>query len=72
MAPLATPVSTTAANWGSVRKFYIYTAQDNAVSPQLQQTMTGKTTFAATATLQSSHSPFLSQPTELTSALTKF
>ena len=39
LAPMATAVVLTAANFGSVKKVYIHTTQDNAVSYYLQQLM---------------------------------
>jgi pimeloyl-ACP methyl ester carboxylesterase len=72
LAPLATPVHVTAANWGKVEKFYVYTKQDHAVSYTLQQKMTAGVTFAKTAALDTSHSASLSNPTALTTALLGF
>jgi pimeloyl-ACP methyl ester carboxylesterase len=69
LAPFGAPVHVTAAAWGKVAKSYIYTKKDNAVSPALQQRMTTGITFVKTATLDSSHSPFLSHATDLTSTL---
>ena len=63
------PVKTSAANWGRVPKVYIYTKQDHAVSYALQQRMTAGVELASTVTLDTSHSPFLSQPAQVISAL---
>ena len=60
LAP-ATPV-TLAANFGSVKKVYIHTAQDNAVSYSLQQIMVDKTKVDKVYSLATSHSPFFSNP----------
>ncbi len=72
VAPLATPVHITAANWGSVAKYYVYTQQDHAISYSAQQTQTADGAFVKTALLDSSHSPFLSEADDLTNALLGF
>ncbi len=69
LAGFVAPVKTTAANWGRVPKVYIYTKQDHAVSYPLQQRMTAGIQFASTLTLDTSHAPFLSQPTAVVTAL---
>jgi len=72
LAPFATPVHASAANWGRVAKYYIYTKQDHAISPSLQVTMTKNVTFESQATLDTSHEPFLSQPGLVVSTLLGF
>jgi len=72
LAPFVTPVHLTAASYGRVTKFYIYTKQDLAVSYNAQQSMTAGVTFASTATLDTSHSPFLSRPDAFLAALLGF
>lgn len=72
LAPFAAPAHITDANWGKVTKYYVYTKQDNAVSYKLQQTMTTGVTLAKTATLDRSHSPFISYSSEVTDALLSF
>jgi len=62
LLPFVTPIHTTAAGWGAVPKAYIYTEDDHAVSLTLQQAMTAGVTMAATATIPTSHAPFLSNP----------
>jgi pimeloyl-ACP methyl ester carboxylesterase len=69
LAPFVTPVHTTVANWGRLPKVYVYTKEDHAVSYTLQQRMTAGVTFVSTATLDTSHAPFLSQPALVTSTL---
>jgi pimeloyl-ACP methyl ester carboxylesterase len=69
LAPIGTPVELTAANFGSVSKSYIFTTGDHAVSYTLQQRMAGTVTLAGSATLSTSHSPFLSAPRDVTDAL---
>jgi pimeloyl-ACP methyl ester carboxylesterase len=65
-----TPVHSTPENWGSARKFYIFTKEDHAVSYDLQQRMTADVSWTGTATLDTSHSPFLSETDALADALT--
>ena len=65
-------VHTTDANWGAAKKFYIFTKNDHAVSYALQQSMTSGTKLAGSATLSTSHSPFLSAPTQVVDALWSF
>jgi pimeloyl-ACP methyl ester carboxylesterase len=72
VVPLGTPVRTTAAGWGSVKKFYLYTEQGRAVSPALQRRMTEGIAWAATRTLPTSHAPFLSAPEGVVEALAAF
>jgi pimeloyl-ACP methyl ester carboxylesterase len=69
LVPFVTPVHTTVENWGSVSKVYIYTKQDHAVSYALQQRMTQGVTLAGSEELDTSHSPFLSQPALTASTL---
>ena len=72
VVPLGTPVRSTAANWGAVKKFYIYTENDHAVSPKLQRTMTTGVTWQRTATLPTSHSPVLSSASAVVDTLVTF
>jgi pimeloyl-ACP methyl ester carboxylesterase len=69
LLPFVTPVRTTAANWGALPKVYVYTKQDRALSHTLQQAMTAGIAFSSTVTLDTGHSPFLSQPAMLVAAL---
>ena len=69
LAPFVTPIHTTATGWGAVTKAYIYTKDDHAVSLTLQQMMTAGVTMSSTATLDTSHAPFLSRPDLVVSAL---
>lgn len=71
LAPMATPVSLTAANFGSIKKEYIHTTQDNAVSYYLQKLMVAKTKVDEVYTLETSHSPFFSKPQELADLISK-
>ena len=69
LAPFLTPIHTTAAGWGAVPKAYIYTQDDNAISLARQQAMTAGVTLSATATIPTSHAPFLSNPALVVSTL---
>ena len=60
--PFATPARPPAERWGKVPKVYVFTKRDQAISPTLQQAMTEGVTFVKTVTLDTSHSPFLSDP----------
>ncbi|MBW2373360.1 MAG: alpha/beta fold hydrolase, partial [Deltaproteobacteria bacterium] len=48
---------------------YIECTQDQAISLSRQRSMAGRVSIAATATLESDHSPFLSAPDELARSL---
>ncbi len=69
LPPAATPVVTTAARFGAVRKFYIHTTNDNAVSYTFQQQMVGRTPVQRAFTLKTGHSPFLEAPAALADTL---
>jgi len=71
LAPMATPVRLTAARFGSVDKVYVHTANDNVVSPWLQQQMTAATPVRTSFTLQTGHTPFLTDVAGLASAIEK-
>jgi pimeloyl-ACP methyl ester carboxylesterase len=69
LAPLATPVRLTDKNFGSVKKVYIHTVNDNAISYPAQQYMVKASNVAKVYTLQSSHTPFVSMPDKLAKIL---
>lgn len=69
LAPLATPVSLTDKNFGSVKKVYIHTVNDNAISYPAQQYMVKNSKIDKIYTLQSSHTPFISMPGKLAEML---
>jgi pimeloyl-ACP methyl ester carboxylesterase len=71
VAPLGTPVTLTAANFGAVEKAYINTAQDRAVTPTLQGQMITAGNVKTVFSLNTSHSPFLSKPDSLSILLVK-
>jgi pimeloyl-ACP methyl ester carboxylesterase len=65
LAPLATPVHVTAANFGKVDKVYIHTAFDQVISPAFQAQMVAATPVRKEFTLQTGHTAFLTDPNGL-------
>jgi pimeloyl-ACP methyl ester carboxylesterase len=70
LAPFGQPVQLTDANFGSVKKFYVYTSNDHAISYGFQQQMTTGVSLSASKVLATSHSPFLSDSEEVATTLT--
>jgi len=60
--PFGNPVVLTAANFGAVQKVYIKTMQDIVISPGLQDRMIASAGIKTVYPVNTSHSPFLSQP----------
>jgi len=70
LAPLATPVTLTDAKFGSVKKVYIHTTEDHAVSFTLQKAMVKNNGHISKEySLPSSHTPFISMPDKLAAIL---
>jgi pimeloyl-ACP methyl ester carboxylesterase len=69
LAPIVTPVALSAARFGTVDKVYIHTAQDQVVSPYLQQQMVAATPVRLALSLNTGHTPFLTDAAGLTSAI---
>ena len=69
LAPLATPVQLTEKNFGSVKKSYIHTLNDHAISYPAQQYMVKSGKVSKVYTLVSSHTPFISMPDKLAAIL---
>jgi len=70
LAPLATPVALTDGKFGSVKKVYIHTTDDHAVSFTLQKTMVKNNGHVSKEySLPSSHTPFISMPDKLAAIL---
>lgn len=63
--PGFTPLNLTPDRYGRVPKVYIECLQDRAVTLQLQRKMVAESPCNAVLSLDSSHSPFFSQPDEL-------
>ncbi|MFZ6648597.1 alpha/beta fold hydrolase [Undibacterium sp. TJN25] len=69
LQPVVTPVTLTEARFGTVDKVYIYTAQDRVVSPYLQQKMVAATPVRLEFTLNTGHTPFLTDIPGLADAI---
>ncbi len=69
--PFQDKVTLTAANYGSVSKYYIHTILDQAVTFKLQKSMVVGAGIKKEYSLTTSHSPFLSKPDSVTILLTK-
>jgi pimeloyl-ACP methyl ester carboxylesterase len=69
LAPLATPVKTSDANFGKVKKIFVFTANDHTNSPSLQHKMVDNSGITKTYTLPSSHTPFVSMPDVLAAVI---
>jgi pimeloyl-ACP methyl ester carboxylesterase len=59
LGPLATPVRLTSGAYGAVPKFYVHTSKDQVVSPWLQAGMVASTPVKKEITLDTGHTPFL-------------
>jgi pimeloyl-ACP methyl ester carboxylesterase len=62
LTPLVTPVHLTAERFGTVDKVYIHTAKDQVVSPSLQASMVAATPVSKEITIDTGHTPFLTDP----------
>lgn len=69
--PFTNPVTLTDANFGSVDKYYIHTLQDHAIGIDLQNKMADAAHITKTFSVNTGHSPFLTQPEEVTKILLK-
>ena len=69
LAPVATPVQTSAENFGRVSRTYIACLRDRAVSHVLQKQMYTATPCQTVLSLDTSHSPFFSAPEALAAHL---
>ncbi|MSP97699.1 MAG: alpha/beta fold hydrolase [Betaproteobacteria bacterium] len=65
LRPLGEKVVWTPERFGRVRRVYIHTLRDRALAPQAQNRIITETGFQRVITMDTSHSPFLSQPQEL-------
>src|SRR5262249_40360762 len=65
IAPFATPVHLTADRFGTVDQVYIHTAKDEVVSPSLQAIMAAATPVRQEITIDTGHTPFLTDPHDL-------
>jgi pimeloyl-ACP methyl ester carboxylesterase len=71
VAPVGTPLQLSAERFGKVKKNYVFTTEDKAVTYSLQKKMVERLPVDRTFELKTSHSPFLSQPGELADILLK-
>lgn len=69
--PFTNKVVLTDENFGSVEKIYIKTLQDVVISPTLQDRMIAQAGIKKVYELNTSHSPFLSQPQAVSGLLLK-
>lgn len=67
--PFTNAVSLTDANFGKVDKYYIHTLLDNAIGIDLQNRMADAAHITKTFSVNAGHSPFLTQPDEVTKIL---
>ena len=71
LQPLITPLTLTEENYGSVRRFYIRTAYDQAITPAFQEKMYTEQPCEDIYKLNTEHSPFFSAPNQLKNILDK-
>ena len=69
LQPFGTPVSTSAANFGSVPRYYITTLRDQAVGPALQRSMVAAQPAKRIFELDTDHSSYFSASAELAAIL---
>lgn len=69
--PLGDKVTLTSQNFGSVQKVYIKTLQDIVISPAFQDQMISKAGISKVYEVNTSHSPFLSKPNDVSDLLIK-
>lgn len=63
--PFFNKATLSAANFGSVDKYYIHTLQDHAIPPALQNRMVASSGIKKIFQINTSHSPFLAKPDSL-------
>jgi pimeloyl-ACP methyl ester carboxylesterase len=69
LAPLATPVRTSAARFGSVPRVYVECTDDRAITHEAQRRMQSALPCRERVTLDSDHSPFFCRPDDLAGVL---
>jgi pimeloyl-ACP methyl ester carboxylesterase len=67
--PFTNRVTLTDANFGKVDKYYIHTLMDHAIGIDLQNRMADAAHITKIFSVNTGHSPFLTQPTEVTKIL---
>jgi pimeloyl-ACP methyl ester carboxylesterase len=71
LAPLATPIHLTPDRFGKLDKVYVHTARDQVVSPDFQQKMVAATPVRLELTVDTGHTPFVTNPVALVAAVEK-
>jgi pimeloyl-ACP methyl ester carboxylesterase len=71
IAPLQTPVVTSAERWGRIPRYYIECTYDRAITLSLQRQMQMNSPCQQTFTINTDHSPFFSTPEELVEILAR-
>jgi pimeloyl-ACP methyl ester carboxylesterase len=69
LAPLATPVTLTDEKFGKVKKFYISTTEDQAVTPALQARMLEATPVDKVIKIKAGHASYVTQPDDVAKAI---
>jgi len=69
---VAQKVSVTDDKWGRIPRQYVFCEQDSALPIELQRAMEADLPCAETVTLDTDHSPFLSEPEALAETLATF
>jgi hypothetical protein len=62
-------VKVTDANFGRVRKFYIQTLQDHAVTPTLQTQMISHASIVKVTKIDAGHASYITKPHEVATAI---
>lgn len=70
LVPLGTPVHVTPERFGRVPRIYVEALEDRAMTPAFQKRMYEASPCDKVLTMQTSHSPFFSEPDELVDHLT--
>ncbi|WP_166396433.1 alpha/beta fold hydrolase [Rubrobacter marinus] len=65
LAPLATPVQLTQGNYGGVRRTYVKTLRDRAVSPAVQEKMLAEMPCEKVVSMETGHMSFFADPENL-------
>jgi len=68
-APFITPSATTAERYGSLRRIYVECTEDKAIPLEIQRSLQAMVPGSEVFTMNTSHSPFYSQPAALADLL---
>ncbi|MFT3694329.1 MAG: alpha/beta fold hydrolase [Kofleriaceae bacterium] len=72
LLPFTEPALLDNGGYASVAKYYLYADEDHAISPANQHAMTTGIEWTDTAQIETSHSPFLSEPSMVVDQLERF